>query len=172
MSLDRELLRHARELAERAPRRPKPANIRRAISAAYYAVFHLLTRAAARHFIGGEGDAVLVARIARTFDHGKIMTASKGFASGNLPQQLQPPTVRNQLAPKLIEVATEFVFLQNARHLADYDSEKPFTRGDAVDAVTRAEAVFQAWETVEATHEAGLYLACFYLWDIWNKPPR
>ena len=42
MSLAEELLEHARFLANLDPRATSQANIRRAISTAYYAVFHLL----------------------------------------------------------------------------------------------------------------------------------
>ncbi len=42
MSLHDDLLEQAKHLANREPRRPKQASLRRAISAAYYALFHLL----------------------------------------------------------------------------------------------------------------------------------
>ena len=46
------LLDHARALAESGPGRPPDADLRRGVSAAYYAVFHDLTDRAARHLIG------------------------------------------------------------------------------------------------------------------------
>src|SRR5208337_2257920 len=42
MSLHAELLDQAEQLAQLDPRRPKQANLRRAVSSAYYALFHLL----------------------------------------------------------------------------------------------------------------------------------
>ena len=42
MSLHADLLDQAEQLAQLDPRRPKQANLRRAISSAYYALFHLL----------------------------------------------------------------------------------------------------------------------------------
>ena len=42
MSLQQDLLRQARDLATKEPRRPSQASLRRAVSAAYYALFHLL----------------------------------------------------------------------------------------------------------------------------------
>ncbi len=97
MSLEHDLLRHARELAERAPKRPKQANIRRAISAAYYAVFHLLTRAAARAF--ADGNDSLIPRLARTFNHGDMAEASKLFAKEELPQQLRSDPTTDTVPP-------------------------------------------------------------------------
>jgi hypothetical protein len=46
------LLDHAAQLADAGSGRPRDADIRRGISAAYYAVFHDLTGRAARHLIG------------------------------------------------------------------------------------------------------------------------
>ncbi len=46
MPLAQDLLEQARHLANREPKRPKQASLRRAVSRAYYALFHLLTAAA------------------------------------------------------------------------------------------------------------------------------
>jgi hypothetical protein len=42
MSFPNDLLEQARHLANREPKRPKQASLRRAVSTAYYALFHLL----------------------------------------------------------------------------------------------------------------------------------
>jgi hypothetical protein len=44
MSLHADLLEQAGNLARLDPTRPKQVNLRRAVSSAYYALFHLLTR--------------------------------------------------------------------------------------------------------------------------------
>jgi len=170
MSLDHDLLRHARDLAERAPKRPKQANIRRAISAAYYAVFHLLTRAAARAF--ADGNESLIPRLARTFNHGDMAKASKGFAKRELPQLLRNNSAVDPVPPELSAVAEAFSKLQESRHTADYDGGKVFQREEAVEAVKLAEEAFQKWETVATSSAARWYLMCFSLWDTWNKPAR
>ena len=41
MSFPNDLLEQARHLANREPKRPKQASLRRAVSTAYYALFHL-----------------------------------------------------------------------------------------------------------------------------------
>jgi len=53
MSLPHDLLAQARLLATKEPRRPKDASLRRAVSTAYYALFHLLTDEASRFLISG-----------------------------------------------------------------------------------------------------------------------
>ncbi len=42
MAYPDDLLEQAQHLAQREPKRPKQASLRRAISSAYYALFHLL----------------------------------------------------------------------------------------------------------------------------------
>jgi hypothetical protein len=76
---------HAVALADRLidPRqlsKTEQIDFRRAVSAAYYAVFHLLTMAAAEHWAVEKERH----RFARLFDHGKIKTAS-----GNLPGRIK-----------------------------------------------------------------------------------
>ena len=55
MSLHGDLLRQARHLAAKEPRRPLQASLRRAVSAAYYSLFHLLVDEAVNRMIRREG---------------------------------------------------------------------------------------------------------------------
>ena len=48
MGLHPELLKQARFLARREPRKPVQASLRRSVSASYYALFHLLVDEATR----------------------------------------------------------------------------------------------------------------------------
>ena len=51
MNLPADLLEQAEHLAGREATRPKQASLRRAISAAYYSVFHLLIREACARLV-------------------------------------------------------------------------------------------------------------------------
>ena len=54
----RDLIETARGLTELSPRRPSQANLRRALSTVYYAVFHSLATTIADALMGkGRGDA-------------------------------------------------------------------------------------------------------------------
>lgn len=53
MALPTDLLAQARLLATREPKRPKQASLRRAISNAYYALFHLLVDQSCRFLVSG-----------------------------------------------------------------------------------------------------------------------
>ena len=73
MSLHADLLEQAEQLAQLDPRRPKQANLRRAVSSAYYALFHLLTSEASALYAGEPG---LASRINRTHNHGRAVSFS------------------------------------------------------------------------------------------------
>src|SRR5579871_634688 len=72
MALAGDLLEQAYHLAKREPKRPKQASLRRAISSAYYALFHLLISEATRHW----KPAYQRPQFARFYEHGKMFTAS------------------------------------------------------------------------------------------------
>jgi len=72
MSLPNELLAQARHLATKEPRRPRDASLRRSVSAAYYALFHLLTAEASRFLVSGTDRGGLQSLLARGFAHSEI----------------------------------------------------------------------------------------------------
>ena len=69
MSLHGDLLEQAVHLAQVDTRRPKQANLRRAVSSAYYALFHLLAAEASSLYVK---DAGLASRINRTLNHAEM----------------------------------------------------------------------------------------------------
>jgi hypothetical protein len=73
MALADDLLEQAKHLANREPKRPRQASLRRAVSTAYYSVFHLLISAAVSNWKGIEQRSSL----ARGFDHKTMKQASK-----------------------------------------------------------------------------------------------
>jgi hypothetical protein len=169
MSLHDDLLELAEELARLDPRRPRQVNLRRAVSSAYYALFHLLTAAASALYAGELG---LAARINRTLKHGDMKKASQMIANHRLPRALQPPGGGYQTPTHIKAGADAFVILQPARHEADYDLTTEFSRGEALDLVQKARDAFEAWEKAKRTDEARVYLACFQLWKQWDEEPR
>ncbi len=169
MSLHNDLLEQAIQLVEMDPRRPKQANLRRAISASYYALFHLLTSEASAVYIS---DFQMLARISRTYNHGEMKKVSSFFANNKLPKALQPPTGTYPIDDKLRNVAQTFVDLQQARHEADYNLALTLSRKAARDLVQRTQRAFNSWELIRKSDGARLYLACFLLWKRWDEEPR
>ena len=118
MSLHAVLLAQARHLLRKEPCRPKQASLRRAVSAAYYALFHLLVHESSKRLISGAAHARLRALTARAFAHGTMKRASRVFASGGLPPNL-PAVLPQGAPPEIRKIAAVFVNLQQARHGVD-----------------------------------------------------
>lgn len=115
----RDLLAQARDLATRDPLKPKQASLRRAVSTAYYALFHLLVTAASQSL--GRGSAPLSRLLARAFDHSEMEKACGTFAAGGaMPQAVTGAYGPIVVPPELRRVAQAFRDLQEARHDADY----------------------------------------------------
>ena len=166
MTIHDELLTQAEELAQGDPKRPRQVNLRRSVSSAYYALFHLLTWEASSLYVRAEH---LVARLTRTYQHSEIKKVSKSVSNGEFPKWFGSICPRNSPPPDLKIVAEAFVDLQEARHMADYDLSRAFRRAQAKDAVRQAKNAFDAWKRVRNTDEARIYLGCFHLWKEWDK---
>ena len=80
MSLPRDLLAQARLLATKESSRPKQARLRRAVSAAYYALFHLLVSDAVRRLLAGSDREALRNCLSRAFDHAVMKRVARQFA--------------------------------------------------------------------------------------------
>lgn len=173
MGLHNDLLEQAEQLATLDPRRPKQVNLRRAVSSAYYALFHLLTSEAAALYAQEPG---LAARINRTFNHGEMKKVSAMIANDKLPKGIQSPggayVSTDDRKVDLKTVANAFVDLQQARHDADYDLSRSFRRQEALAFIGKAREAFEAWKRVRSSDDARLYLACFHLWKRWDEEPR
>lgn len=166
MTLHADLLEQARHLVRRETKRPRQASLRRAISAAYYALFHLLSFEASRLFVR---DERLLNRINRVYGHSEMNEASKSFAKGDWPKAFDPVKGAFAIPQALKDVAQAFVDLQEARHNADYDLATRFTRREALDLVERAAQAFRDWNAVREDDLARIYLGCFLLWKQWDK---
>ena len=123
------------------------ANLRRAVSAAYYALFHLLIRDTVAHW----SNPNHYARLVRTFEHQRMKTASVNMLrllaseTGNFDAALLA------IREKLGLVAQGVVDLQQARHKADYDIEELLDAEDALLRVEQALNAFHTWK--EIRHE-------------------
>jgi hypothetical protein len=148
MALSADLLAQARHLALNEPKRPKQASLRRAASSSYYALFHFLVDKAARTIVSGGGPdrQVLRQAVSRAFKHAQMLTISKAFGGKdkNAWKSLFPGTV----PPDLIYVAQTFVELQLARHEADYDLTRDFTRAEVQVMIAQVQQAMQVWPNI------------------------
>ena len=167
MPLPDDLLEQSQFLVQREQRRPRQASLRRAVSTAYYAAFHLLAGSAAAQ-AGPAAPAGLSDRVQRSLEHGVMKEAAQRFESGNLAEQIKP-LVSNPIPPRLAAVARSFVRLQLERHDADYDVASRFDRARAQDAVSLAVQLFSDWEAIRNTDDAGVFLASLIFGKLGRK---
>ena len=149
MAYHDDLLQQALALVHTAP--PTQASLRRAVSTAYYAMFHLLIAEAVSNWI----NAPLRTALGRAYDHGVMKTASTRILNTKtFPFTGEDPTV----VAGLRLVARTFEQLQEARHFADYNLTKDLDLTDALSQVKLAETVFTMWPSVRTAQITQEYL--------------
>jgi hypothetical protein len=163
-----QLLAHAGRLARSRNSDSRQADYRRAVSAAYYAVFHLLTQDASRRFTG---RADLQPMVARKFDHGQVKQVCIQFAGWRRAPDTPFGRVVQSVPDDLKTVAEAVEKLQTARHLADYDPrpEADFVRSAASGWVQRARSAFEAWGRVRTDPAAEAFLLALLFRDFGTR---
>ena len=114
-----DLLSVADDLISTRSRKPRQSNLRRAVSTAYYAMFHCLARCCADTLVGSRSaDRSRPAwrQVYRALEH--------GFAKNSCRNQ----TIIKRFPKDIEDFANTFVSLQEKRHLADYDPFSQFTK--------------------------------------------
>lgn len=160
MSLHDDLLGQADLLAYTDKNKPKQANLRRAVSAAYYALFHLLVDHGSRFLVSGASPQreALRHQLARSFDHGQMRKASQAFAAPRPGDNPWRKALGTAPSTALVDVASAFIDLQEARHEADYDLARAFSRGEVAALVVQAQTAFTNWNSVAGTPEGDAFL--------------
>ncbi len=170
MSLAHDLIVQASQLATREKGKPKQASLRRAVSTAYYALFHFLIDSTCKHLLGsGAGRRQLRELASRAFVHGKMQSLCKEFTKTIPQSELLKPLWLRHGVPACVEIkelAEIFCDLQRDRHEADYNVSKRITREDAKVACLRAKEAMALWLLVEKRHPetASLFCTCLILW--------
>ena len=165
MSLHADLLAQARLLATKEPRRPQQASLRRSVSTAYYALFHLLVSDATQRLVPGKDRSALRNSLNRAFEHSAMYRVARQFAAGNVSSRLAPGLNGLPLQAELVRVANAFMDLQQHRHDADYDLGISFTRTDVLDIVRNAEGAFEDWRAIRNSPQAHTFLVGLLAFD-------
>ena len=174
MSLSEDLLELATKMANYKKADVQDARRRRAISTAYYALFHFLLEQAAVKLASHVGVRRL---IARAYNHNDMAKAAKAFKSGPgaLPAQLKAPfgPTFPTMPSEMTNVATVFVALQEARHEADYDQSKKFAPSETRLLVKQTGQAFADWNRIISMPQhqdiCELFLASLLLFDRLTK---
>ena len=117
---------------------PRQADLRRAVSTAYYALFHAICAAAADRFIGKAASVQLRAVVLRSFSHREMVKVCQAIENGN-PGSRYGRILPTPLPADLCRVASAFVQLQKARHAADYDPVSKHLKAEAQAHIDSAE---------------------------------
>jgi hypothetical protein len=138
------------------------ADFRRAVSASYYAVFHLISAAVAEQAYPPTPHE-LRGRFQRALDHRGTKAAMQSFVTRDSVKSLaKDPGVSCNYNQDIADIAKAFGELQDARELADYDVvDSGATVGFswAKDWVDKATLIFDAWDRAKSTDDAKLFLA-------------
>ena len=127
----RDLIETARGLTELSPRRPSQANLRRAVSTAYYALFHSLGATVADALMGKRRNDAWH-QTYRALEHGSARRACQNMqAMREFPLGIQ-------------DFAKAFSDLQRVRHQADYALDGRYCKPDVLAEFDKADAAI-AW---------------------------
>jgi hypothetical protein len=152
MGVADDLLTLANSLANPAPSDPEQVWLRRSISTAYYALFHLLVGEAVE---GWHGSPAVRLGLERAFEHKKMKEVSRTVEQGSWRGWSAPPPPS---PAELRAVATAFIDLQEARQQADYDNAKTWAPTDALAHLTNAQSAFENWRKIRTDPAANQYL--------------
>ncbi len=135
MAFADDLLKDTHHLATRGGNNPKQSTLRRTVSTAYYALFHLLIGDFTSNWrVKGE-----CARLGRMFEHRKMSGAVLK------PQDKNHPT---PLLAELKKVISAFTQLQEDRYRADYDVGWIWSRTDITNTLAVADEAFKTWRSI------------------------
>jgi uncharacterized protein (UPF0332 family) len=153
-----DLLEQAYHLLNKDGEHPREASLRRAVSTAYYALFHLLIDEAVSQW----GVARQRSILARTFEHRDMKKVCDEHAR-SFYIAMQPPA-----GLRLKKVAQTFSELQQKRYTADYDNSYEWTKISAESWLDSASVAFENWRAIRTQDDAQDFLLLLFL----PKPPR
>ena len=135
----RDLIETSRRLAQFGPAQPTQTDLRRAVSTAYYALFHCLA-ATASDLLTGDGRGPEWHQVYRALEHGKAKRACRQQeAMGAFPTEIH-------------SFGETFAELQGARQEADYSLEGEYPHSDVLAIIDAAERTINEFEQVDIRH--------------------
>lgn len=138
-----------------APSPPSQAQLRRAVSTAYYALFHTILRTAGERFAGSDQEhSGAYAILYRSFDHGHMSKACEDLQASTLKDRIKGALRRDLLSQDTRDFAGIFQALQDARHRADYDPTVRFLPSEVASRIDAAEVAIEAFNRILADEQA------------------
>jgi hypothetical protein len=149
MAFAEDLLRQAFLLLNKESKNPTQASLRRSVSTAYYALFHLLIQEASANWSRADTRDYL----ARAFEHRTMKQACTWAENATYDPAISPHVVA-----RLRSVARAFRELQLQRHLADYSNATKWDRIKASAKVNQAKTAFNDWKSIRNEFVTQKYL--------------
>lgn len=142
---------------------PRQVDLRRAISDAYYGIFHATLAAAADQFVGvNKRSTNRYVLVYRSISHGAICELCTEVRKPVPPRSLVRYSPLGGFGLNLRGYAVGVLELQARRLSADYDPQMRCRRADAVAAVVAAQSALTRFkDTTDAEREAFLALLVF-----------
>jgi hypothetical protein len=136
-----ELIATARKLLDGEP---SLWDMRRAVSSAYYALFHFLCAKCSDSFVGPEQGAFTRAKrqAYRSIDHGAARAAC-----------VEARNPSRQFPTGIADFALTFTQLQEQRHLVDYDPMSVLTKDITLDLIDEAENAMSSFDSEDEMHQ-------------------
>jgi len=145
------LFEQADRLVSPSTGRPRQADVRRAISAAYYGIFHAMISMAVDQFVGSTNrDKSHYALADRSVSHTRLREVCNEVQKPTPSSRYRPYVPPTGFGAHLIAVAEAIVELQEKRHSADYDVAIRVSRSDAEVAIAAARAVLKRFDQANA----------------------
>jgi uncharacterized protein (UPF0332 family) len=135
-----DFLRTAEELLAAASGKPRQANLKKACSSTYYALFHTLCVTCANMLIGAQGTHRAWTQVYRAVEH---RVAKDNCRRREMIERF----------PVEIQVfASMFAQMQEKRHRADYDPNERLYKSEVASDIVAARASILAFQSVELKH--------------------
>ena len=121
-------------------RRPRQSNLRRAVSTAYYAMFHCLARCCADTLVGSrnaERSKHAWRQVYRALEH------------GTAKQSCKTKRIIEKFPHEIEDFANNFVALQEKRHSADYDPYSRFSKLEVISDISTARETIKTFQSAD-----------------------
>ena len=138
------LFEQAKKLISSQAGPPRQVDIRRAVSAAYYAIFHAIITAAVDQFIGVTNrTSSRYGLVYRSVAHAWLRDLCREVQKQMLSNRFKPYAPSNGFGNNIAAFAVAVVELQEKRHSADYDVMIRIYKSDAALAISTAQAALR-----------------------------
>ena len=138
--------------------RPRQAELRRAISTAYYALFHTLGNSCADSLVGGRSSTrtrQAWRQAYRALDHRRVKQQCT---------ERRPKRVLRRFPQEIQDFADQLVKMQRLRHLADYDPFEHFARSGVSQVIEETKAAIAEFRQADRADRRAF--AVFILFDL------